>query len=204
MYSALKRSFDLLFSLTALLLGAPLLLVIALVIKLSSNGPAFYKSARVGKNFKPISCWKFRTMYVDADAKLESVLMHNPHLKTEWDRYQKLKEDPRIYPFGRFLRTTSMDELPQLLNVLKGDLSLVGPRPFYQEQIQKYLGPKAPKFLSIQPGLTGLWQVSGRNLLTFEERLALEESYIDSKSFLLDLKIILKTIPALLLAKGAY
>lgn len=204
MYSKTKRSFDILFSSFAILIGAPIFVLIILLIKLTSKGPIFYKSQRIGKNFKPIDCWKFRTMYLDADQKLSNLLSQNPKLKEEWELYQKLKEDPRIYPVGRLLRKTSMDELPQFFNVLKGDLSVVGPRPFYQEQITQYLGKKASKFLSIPPGITGIWQVSGRNLLTFDQRLSLEEDYIDKQSFMLDLTIILKTIPALLFSKGAY
>jgi len=204
MYLTLKRIFDLTFSFLVILLGLPLLVAIAVGIKISSPGPIFYKSLRIGKNFKHIYCWKFRTMYVDAEKRLIQLLETNSLLQEEWKKYQKLKNDPRIHPFGKILRKTSLDELPQFLNVLRGELSIVGPRPFCSMQVKSYLHDKAEKFLSVPPGITGIWQVSGRNLLTFEERLALEENYIDSRSFLLDLKIILKTIPAVLFAKGAY
>ena len=143
-------------------------------------------------------------MYSDADQRLHDLLEKDPLLKREWIQYQKLKNDPRIFPLGHFLRKTSLDELPQLINVLLGDLSLIGPRPFYKDQVTKYLGNKAEKFLSVKPGITGLWQVSGRNLLTFEERLALDEHYIDNFCFMQDVLIFFKTFPALLSLKGAY
>lgn len=203
-HTILKRSFDLLFSIGFLVIFSPLFLLIALLIKLSSKGPIFYTSPRVGLANKPISCLKFRTMYMDAEARLTLLLNQNPHLKKEWIQYQKLKNDPRILPIGKFLRKTSLDELPQFFNVLLGDLSVVGPRPFYEHQVKEYLGDKVEKFLSVKPGITGLWQVSGRNLLTFTERLILEESYIDNASFLNDFHIVLKTLPAILSSKGAY
>lgn len=204
LYAFFKRCFDIVFSLCVLIFGFPIFLLIALLIKLSSKGPIFYKSIRVGYGSKTISCLKFRTMHTDADQRLEKILEKDPLLKKEWDLYQKLKRDPRIYPIGGFLRKTSMDELPQFFNALKGDLSIVGPRPFYKDQVELYLGNKAAKFLSVKPGITGIWQVSGRNLLTFHERLVLEEAYIDRKSFLMDIKIILKTIPEVFFPKGAY
>lgn len=204
LYALCKRCFDILFSLCVLVLGSPIFLLIALIVKLSCRGPIFYKSERIGYESKTIYCLKFRTMYRDADTRLQSLLVKDPLLKKEWDLYQKLKHDPRIYPLGRFLRKTSLDELPQFFNALKGDLSVVGPRPFCKDQVKLYLGNKASKFLSVKPGITGIWQVSGRNLLTFPERLILEESYIDKKSFLMDVIIIIKTIPAVLFPKGAY
>ncbi|MEI8301203.1 MAG: sugar transferase [Chlamydiota bacterium] len=203
-YSFLKRSFDLIFSLGFLVIFSPLFLIIALLIKLSSKGPVFYRSQRVGLANKPISCLKFRTMYLDAENRLNTLLSQNPSLHQEWVQYQKIKQDPRILPIGRFLRKTSLDELPQFFNVLLGDLSVVGPRPFYEHQVKEYLGDKVDKFLSVKPGITGLWQVSGRNLLTFTERLVLEETYIDNLSFLKDCQIILKTLPAVISSKGAY
>lgn len=204
LYKHYKTFFDVFFSFCAILLGLPLFLLIAILVKLSSKGPILYRSERIGLNFKPISCLKFRTMYQDADQRLHDLFTKEPLLKKEWDLYQKLKKDPRIHPIGRFLRKTSMDELPQFFNVLKGDLSIVGPRPFCKNQVETYLGHKAVKFLSVKPGITGIWQISGRNLLTFHERLILEENYIDTKSFLLDLRILLKTIPAVIFPKGAY
>ena len=204
LYKCSKRTFDLFFSLCALIVGIPLFLFIALLIKFSCRGPIFYKSERVGRHFKPISCLKFRTMYMDADERLQELLAKDPLVKKEWSLYKKLKKDPRVHPIGKFLRKTSMDELPQFFNVLQGHLSIVGPRPFCKHQVKDYLGHKADKFLSVKPGITGIWQISGRNLLTFHERLLLEETYIDTKSFLLDIKIILKTIPVVIFPKGAY
>lgn len=199
----MKRIFDILFSIGAILFFLPLGLGIIVCTKLSSSGPVFYTCRRVGKDGLPIWCWKFRTMCVDADQKLAEILL-DPEAKEEWETYYKLKNDPRIHAVGKFLRKTSLDELPQFFNVLKGDLSVVGPRPVTEDEVQKYFGPKAEKILSVRPGLTGIWQTSGRNLLTFEERLKLEESYIDSQSLALDLRIIAKTIPALIFPKGAF
>ena len=135
---------------------------------------------------------------------MKHLLEQNPKLKQEWTTYYKLKNDPRIYTVGKFLRKTSLDELPQFWNVLKGDLSVVGPRPVTREEVQKYFQEKATKILSVKPGLTGIWQTSGRNLLTFDERIVLEETYIDQQSFALDLKIICKTVAHLFCAKGAF
>lgn len=141
---------------------------------------------------------------MDAEEKLKKLLAENPSLKKEWETYFKLKNDPRISSVGRFLRKTSLDELPQFWNVLKGDLSVVGPRPVTEEEVKKYFRNKASKILSVRPGLTGIWQTSGRNLLTFDKRVELEEQYIDKQSFLLDLGIIFKTIPRLFFSRGAF
>lgn len=200
----LKRAFDIAFSFTLLIFMTPLCLLIALAVKADSKGPAFYASKRVGRGKKGIKCWKFRTMYIDADERLQELLSSDPTLKQEWDNYRKLKNDPRITKVGRWLRKTSLDELPQFWNVLMGELSVVGPRPVTKEEIEKYFGDKAEKILSMRPGITGLWQTSGRSLLSFEERLILEESYIDQQSFLLDLWLICKTIPAVVFPKGAF
>ncbi|MCX6994332.1 MAG: sugar transferase [Chlamydiae bacterium] len=199
-----KRIFDIIFSSAALLFFLPYALVIGILIKLSSVGPIFYKCRRVGKNGRIIECWKFRTMCLGAEEKLRTILAENPKMKKEWDIYFKLKDDPRVSGVGNFLRKTSMDELPQFWNIIKGDLSVVGPRPVTEEEVKRYFCDKAGKILSVRPGLTGIWQTSGRNLLTFDERIQLEEQYIDKRSFLLDLSIIFKTIPHLLFAKGAF
>jgi undecaprenyl-phosphate galactose phosphotransferase len=143
-------------------------------------------------------------MHQGAEETLRKMLAESPTMQKEWDTYFKLKDDPRVSGIGRFLRKTSMDELPQFWNVLKGDLSVVGPRPVTEEEVKKYYRDKADKILSVRPGLTGIWQTSGRNLLTFDERIQLEEQYIDKQSFLLDLGIIFKTIPHLFFAKGAF
>ncbi len=203
----LKRSFDILVSLSALIIGLPLFAAIALIVKLSSTGPIFYCSLRIGRKGKLFKFWKFRSMHRDADQRLEVMLESDPKLKREWQKYFKLRNDPRLTRIGSFLRRTSMDELPQFWNVLMGDLSIVGPRPYLPREldsIRKILGPDMEKMFSVRPGLTGLWQTAGRNNLTFKERVKLEVSYVDQLNFLFDVKLILKTFPILLFQKGAF
>ncbi len=199
-----KRAFDIAFSISVLFLSSPLLVMIILLIKASSKGPIFYASKRLGKNQKEISCYKFRSMCVNADEKLQEVLAKDENLKTEWEKFRKLKNDPRITLIGKFLRKTSLDEFPQFWNVVIGDLSIVGPRPAFAEEVEKFYGKKAGKILSVRPGLTGIWQTSGRNLLTFEERVVLEEKYVEEHTFVFDLKLIFKTVPLMIFPKGAF
>ncbi len=199
-----KRFFDIFFSAAVLLLGMPVFILIAFAIKISSPGPVFYFSKRVGRDGVIFFCAKFRTMVIDADTRLREILQEDEKLRQEWETFCKLKKDPRITWIGQILRKTSLDELPQFWNVLKGDLSVVGPRPATQDQVEKYYAEKAPKILSVRPGMTGLWQTSGRNLLSFDERTQLDERYVDSHTFLLDLKLIAKTIPAMFFSEGAY
>lgn len=199
-----KRAFDLAFSLSFLVVFSPLYLLIALLIRLTSKGKAIYSHERIGRGGKPFKCYKFRTMYTDADTRLEELLRSDPALADEWFRAFKLKNDPRVTPLGRLLRKSSLDELPQFWNVLKGDLSIVGPRPVIQEEINNHFGVKAYKILSIRPGLTGLWQVSGRSDTSYETRIKLDEKYVDDHSLFLDLKLIFKTIPCMIRSKGAY
>lgn len=203
-HKPLKRIFDIVFSLLVLTLGSPIFLLIALAVKCSSKGPIFYSHERIGRGGKPFACYKYRTMYRDADQRLEELLQQHPELRQEWEANRKLKNDPRVIPFGSFLRKTSLDELPQFWNVLKGDLSVVGPRPVVHQEIQKHFGEKAGVILSIRPGLTGIWQVSGRSDMAYTVRIQLDELYVDTQSLLLDLKLIFKTIPAMLFSKGAY
>lgn len=201
----LKRAFDILFSSIFLLIGSPAFLVISLLILASSPGKVIYSHERVGRGGKPFRCYKFRSMYADADKRLNEILSKNPLLKAEWEKKYKLTNDPRVTPIGSFLRKTSLDELPQFWNVLKGDLSIVGPRPVVKEEVEKYLGLKALKILSIRPGLTGIWQVSGRSdIPCYQTRIKLDEYYVDHQSFLLDIKLIAKTVPAMFSSKGAY
>ena len=200
----LKRAFDIGFSLAVLVFGFPLFFLCGAAVKCSSYPPVSYAHPRVGKNGKSFGCLKFRTMYTDADQKLKALLTSNPTLLKEWKTYYKLKADPRITPIGKWIRKTSLDELPQFLNVLKGDMSLVGPRPLTQDEVQNYLKEKAPKILSVKPGLTTLWIVKGRNKFTLQERIRLEEFYIDHQSFWLDLKLIFQTFLNMLFPKGAY
>jgi len=201
----IKRLFDICFSLFCLTIGAPLFLLIALILFITSPGKIIYSHERIGRGGKPFRCYKFRSMYADADQRLSEILNSNPQLREEWEKNYKLKNDPRITPFGAFLRKSSLDELPQFWNILKGDLSVVGPRPVVKDEITKYYHVKAYKILSIRPGLTGLWQVSGRSdVHSYEKRILMDEHYIENHSFLLDMKLIAKTIPAMLSSKGAY
>jgi undecaprenyl-phosphate galactose phosphotransferase len=198
-----KRIFDIAASLFGLVFLSPLLLLIALAVKCSTPGPVLYSHIRVGLNGTSFGCLKFRTMYDDADRKLQ-LLLTDPKFMDEWKKFYKLKFDPRITPMGKWLRKTSLDELPQLFNVLKGDMSVVGPRPLTKHEVTDYLKEKASTILSVKPGLTTLWIVQGRNLLTLEERIALEEVYVNTRSFWLDLRVICKTAWSLIFPKGAY
>ncbi len=198
-----KRMFDLLFSISVLFLLAPAFVGIALAIRFSSGGKAIYMQTRVGRGGKVFKCYKFRTMYPDAQRSLPDLLSQNPRLKDEWKMHQKLRDDPRIFPIGKWLRRTSLDELPQFWNVLRGDLSVVGPRPYMVYQ-KRQMGFLASTILSVRPGITGLWQTSGRNRTTFEERIALDAAYVGRRSLWLDLKLILKTIPKVLFPTDAY
>ncbi len=204
---ASKRMFDILFSLFALLIGIPLFFFIALLVKISSPGPIFYCSLRIGRNGRLFKFWKFRSMYRDADEKLEQLLSSNKDLRKEWAKYYKLKNDPRLTRIGRFLRKTSLDEIPQFWNVLAGDLSIVGPRPYLpreEETIRKIIGSQIAEMLSVRPGLTGIWQTSGRSFLSFERRVQLDLQYVKERSFLYDMQLIAKTIPMLVFPKGAF
>jgi lipopolysaccharide/colanic/teichoic acid biosynthesis glycosyltransferase len=201
----LKRSGDIVFSLLVLGLGSPLFLLLALLVKLSSPGPIFYIQRRIGRGYKGFGCIKFRTMRKDADRILQSLLEHSPELKAEFRKDFKLKADPRITPIGRFLRRSSLDELPQFLNVLKGQMSVVGPRPIVWDELERY-GRRMDEVLSVRPGLTGLWQVSGRNNLSYATRVKLDVTYARRRGFLLDLTIILLTMGVILFPRdrGAY
>ena len=198
-----KEVFDKVFAVFFIILTLPLFLVIAALVKLTSRGPVFYKQERLGYRGKPFRILKFRTMVVDAEKVLKDYLKRNPQLREEYEKYFKLKKDPRITPLGRILRKTSLDELPQLFNILLGNMSVVGPRPIIQEEVAKY-GENAGKLFSVKPGLTGLWQVSGRADLTYDERVKLDMEYIERQNFFLDLFIILKTVPVIFRGHGAY
>ena len=202
--SGARRTFDIVFSLLALAATLPLMLVIVLAIKFSSDGPTFYRQRRLGLRGSQFECLKFRTMVANAEEVLSELLSQNPELKEEFDKKHKLTDDPRITRIGRFLRRTSLDELPQFLNVLKGDMSVVGPRPIVKEETDRY-GEFLPLVLSVRPGITGLWQVSGRNDLTYKERVKLDCSYVENRNLLVDLKIILKTVRVMVTpSNGAY
>ena len=180
----------------------PLCLVIALLVKLTSTGPVFYKAKRLGQHGKEIEVLKFRTMYRNADFILKHILEVNPEKRKEWEENFKLKNDPRITPLGRFLRKTSLDELPQFINVLKGEMAIIGPRPIVQEEV-KYYGEDFSIFSLVKPGITGLWQVSGRSNTSYEQRVQLDVYYVANWSIWMDYYIFLNTFVAVLLRKGA-
>jgi exopolysaccharide production protein ExoY len=200
----IKRAFDIIFSLCVITLGFPVYLLIALVIFLSSGNQVIYSHQRIGRGGIPFRCYKFRTMRKNSENYLKILLEKNPELQKEWELNRKLKTDPRVTRVGVFLRKTSLDELPQFFNVLKGDLSVVGPRPVVKAELIKFYQHKAAKILSVRPGLTGLWQVSGRSDTSYQTRILLDEKYIDDRSFRTDLELIFKTLPAMIKSKGAY
>lgn len=198
-----KRGVDVAVALFSLMLGLPLLLGIALAIKLTSRGPIFFGHKRLGFHGRWFSAWKFRTMHPDSDAVLHDYLEKHPEAREEWERDHKLRNDPRITPIGKFLRRSSLDELPQIWNVLCGQMSLVGPRPIVAKEVSKY-GNVFRKYASVKPGVTGMWQVSGRNEVSYEERVKLDEFYIANWSPWLDIFILAKTIVVLIRRDGAY
>ena len=178
---------------------------IALIIKLTDRGNIFFKHERVGYKGKPFKVLKFRTMYPDAEKRLKKILEKDPKAKEEWEKTFKLKNDPRVTPIGKFLRKYSLDELPQFFNVLKGDMSIVGPRPVVREELQRYYKDKADIYKSVKPGVTGYWQVEGRSdVEDYAKRVNMDVWYVYNQSFWLDLKIIFKTIWVMLTGRGAY
>jgi len=201
----IKRGGDILFSLTVLSLGAPILLTLALLVKVTSRGPVFYVQKRVGRDYRSFGCIKFRTMRRDADRLLSKLLAESPDLDEEFRNDFKLKNDPRITRLGKFLRRSSLDELPQFLNVLRGEMSVVGPRPIVRSELVRY-GDRMDEVLAVRPGLTGLWQVSGRNNLSYPERVRLDVRYARRRNLLMDLRIIVRTISVMLdpRDRGAY
>lgn len=199
----LKRTFDLLTCGTLLPVLLPVLFVISALIRLQSKGPAIYTQVRLGHNGKPFKLYKFRTMVDNADNLLDKYLADNPQMAKEWEETHKLHNDPRVTAFGQLLRKTSLDELPQILNILKGEMTLVGPRPIVDAEIKKY-GRYYGEYCELYPGLTGLWQISGRSDTTYERRLACDHYYANNWTPGLDIKIVLKTIPVTLKGFGAY
>ncbi|WP_300718948.1 undecaprenyl-phosphate galactose phosphotransferase WbaP [uncultured Desulfovibrio sp.] len=199
----LKRSLDLALCLPVVLVFAVPGLLLALLIRLDSPGPVFYRQRRLGMGGKAFDVFKFRTMRQDADAVLASYLEDNPDLREEWEKDRKLRHDPRITRIGRFLRKSSLDELPQLLNVLRGEMSLVGPRPIVESEIVRY-GDVYADYCRVRPGITGLWQVSGRNNTTYEERVNLDRYYVTNWCIWMDLWILARTFPVVITGYGAY
>ncbi len=198
-----KRALDLTLTLLAAIFVIPLIAIIAMWIKIDSPGPVFYAHQRVGYEGKPFGAWKFRSMVQNADQVLGQYLERNPQLREEWERDHKLRRDPRVTLIGGILRQTSLDELPQLWNVLRGEMSLVGPRPIVTEEISKY-GPQFMLYTKVKSGMTGLWQISGRNDTSYDQRVRLDSFYVRNWSVWLDLYILFKTIKVVLFRKGAY
>ena len=202
----LKRLFDVLVSAALLFLAAPLLAVVALlIVSQRDGGSIFYGQKRICRAGRQFYCYKFRSMCPDADDRLQRLLANDPDARSEWEQTHKLKNDPRVTPIGKILRSSSLDELPQLWNVLKGDLSLVGPRPVTQAELD---GPYVrfrgrTEYLAVRPGITGLWQVSGRSLVGYEERVALDKQYVETLSLRRDLRILVRTVGVVLGRKGA-
>ena len=201
----LKRLMDITVAGLALMGGAPLFLMVGLAVWCSSPGGLFYVQRRLGRGHRPFGCIKFRTMVPGADRQLGSTLRNSAQLREDFRRRFKLKNDPRITPVGHMLRRTSLDELPQFLNILRGEMSLVGPRPIVRAEVERY-GEAIHQVLSVRPGLTGLWQVSGRNNLTYGQRVALDLHYVSRRSLVLDLAILWRTVGVVLFPKdnGAY
>jgi len=199
----LKRVFDLFLCVLILPFAIPIILFLILLVKIDSEGNSIYKSERIGKDGRKFQCLKLRTMYKNSHEKLQSILDRNEVLKKEYEKYCKLRSDPRITPVGKFLRAFSLDELPQVFNVLVGDMSFVGPCPAFETEISKYSN-NYEDYKSVRPGITGLWQVNGRNETSFQARVELDSLYASNSNFKLDLKILLQTIPAALSKKGAY
>jgi undecaprenyl-phosphate galactose phosphotransferase len=199
-----KRTFDLICSAILLVFTMPFFLVLAVAIKQSGPGPVFYSQTRVGRSGVPFKCMKLRTMMLNADEVLRRWSAENPELFEEFLRTYKLKNDPRVTPIGRWLRRTSLDELPQLWNVLRGDMSLVGPRPVVAQELEEYYGPAAQLYMRTRPGITGLWQVSGRSDTSYERRIILDEWYILNWSFWYDLVILVQTAWIVITGNGAF
>lgn len=198
-----KGFFDVILAAALALIALPLGTLIALAIVLDSRGPVFFRQTRLGLGRRPFHLWKFRTMIVASDGAFQEYLDRNPGLAREWRLTHKLRSDPRITRVGRFLRKASLDELPQLWNVLRGDMSMVGPRPIVPEEIVKY-GPAFALYSQVSPGLTGLWQVSGRNDIPYHRRVELDSRYIRNWTPWLDGRILLQTLGVLLRGYGAY
>lgn len=196
------RVVELVLCFAALVFMLPLLLVIAGLIKAESRGPALFSQSRVGKGGEMFSCLKFRSMAVDSNERLARLLDADPFARLEWERTQKLTNDPRITRVGRFLRTSSLDELPQLLNVVRGEMSLVGPRPIVPAEISRY-GRHMLAYQRVRPGISGLWQISGRSDTSYRRRVACDVLYVRRRGFLLNMKITLATIPVVLMSRGA-
>ena len=200
-YKNIKRFLDIVFSFLLIIFLIPIFLIIGAIIKINSKGPVLYTQKRIGKNNITFSCFKFRTMHPEANYLLKEILIKNPNFKNEFAETRKIINDPRITKIGKFLRFSSLDELPQIFNVLKGDMSLIGPRPIVKSEIKKY-GNDFKKVFSNKPGISGLWQVSGRNKLSYSKRVELDIFYSENISFRLDIKIFIRTLLVILFPNG--
>jgi len=198
-----KRALDILLFFLCLPIVLPVLLLLIVLIKVGSRGPAIFKNERIGRNGKKFNCLKLRTMCVNAEEELKKLLQENEILRREWEEDQKLKNDPRITRLGNIIRAFSLDEIPQIFNVLKGEMSFVGPRPIVEEEIAKYEN-RYKYYKKVRPGITGLWQINGRNDTSYKDRVVLDSKYSEIVNFALDIKILAKTIPVVLSQKGAY
>ncbi len=203
-YNITKRCIDILAGIVGLIILIPMTIAIYIIklVKKENDGPLFYEQLRIGKNGKKYKFYKYRTMCINADEKLAKYLEENEEARREYKKYKKLKNDPRISKFGNILRKTSIDEFPQFINIIKGDMSLVGPRPYMLRE-QEEMGRYYSIITKCKPGLTGYWQVNGRSNTSFEDRLELDEYYVEHRSTILDLKIILKTIGQIIKKNGA-
>jgi exopolysaccharide biosynthesis polyprenyl glycosylphosphotransferase len=199
-YYLIKRLFDIIVTATALILLSPFFLLLAIIIRFDSKGPFLFYQVRIGKQGKPFKMWKFRSMYKDAEERLKELRKNN---EMKGGVLFKMKHDPRITRVGRVIRKLSIDELPQLWNVLQGDMSLVGPRPPLPNEVEQYTSYQYQR-LSVTPGITCIWQISGRSKIPFDQQVEMDLEYIEKQSFWLDIVILLKTIPAVLKANGAY
>ncbi len=199
----LGRVVDVAIAAAALLFFAPLILVVALMVMAERSGPVLFAHPRIGRDGRRFHVLKFRSMCVDADRRLAEHLAADPAAAREWARDHKLRHDPRITSVGRFLRASSLDELPQILNVLRGDMSIVGPRPIVEAEVGKY-GRFFQTYCSVRPGITGVWQVSGRNDVSYRRRVAMDVVYARRKSVALDIRLMLATVPAVLARRGSY
>lgn len=200
---AAKRALDVLGAGALLLVLSPIFLVLALLVR-ADGGPAFYAHPRIGRGGRIFGCLKFRSMVVDSQERLAALLASDPAAQAEWEATRKLRQDPRITRIGRFLRATSLDELPQLLNVLRGEMALVGPRPVVKAELDTYYGAAAAHYIAVRPGITGLWQVSGRSDTSYAQRVALDVAYVSRPSLMQDIRILLRTPLAVLSRKGAH
>lgn len=200
----LKRVFDLISVVVILTLFGWLMLIIAALVRMSGGKKIIYGHTRVGRHGKPFKCLKFRSMVSNSDEVLRNLLETDPDARAQWERDFKLKNDPRITKIGRFIRKTSLDELPQLWNVVKGEMSIVGPRPVVQAEFEQYYEEAREHYLAVPPGLTGLWQVSGRNDLDYAQRVELDRQYVDNSNVISDFIIVMRTVKVMIVKRGAY